>query len=274
MAFEYKGKKYRSKKHPVLEYIFNKKTNNGQHSIDENHTFTLKEISEGYRACGIPEPASISNTILDLTRKNTGVESRLPESIYSLGYDLRKKTGPSSSGNYAGEFVYVGVGNYIKAWLDWPSQPNRSITIENIVPASIVDKELLGRDEGALFSVIDYCDVLSYAFYGKGNQVIRVQNPKKWQPNEIDGLYYCEKDDTLYPCEAKALSTGDDINMVQLLGGYKTITNKMPHMAVIPVAVRMIKNGIDIGLFKEENDQLVMYKYIQVKFNPAVKSWL
>lgn len=274
MAFEYKRKKYRSKKHPVLEYIFNKKTNNGQHSIDENHTFTLKEISEGYRACGIPEPASISNTILDLTRKNKGVESRLPESIYSLGYDLRKKTGPSSSGNYAGEFVYVGVGNYIKAWLDWPSRPDRSITIENIVPASIVDKELLGRDEGALFSVIDYCDVLSYAFYGKGNQVIRVQNPKKWQPNEIDGLYYCEKDDTLYPCEAKALSTGDDINMVQLLGGYKTITNKMPHMAVIPVAVRMIKNGIDIGLFKEENDQLVMYKYIQVKFNPAVKSWL
>jgi hypothetical protein len=61
----------------------------------------LSDISEAYRACGIPEPASISNTILDLTRKNNGIQSRLSQSLIDLGYDLRKKTGPhSTGGNY------------------------------------------------------------------------------------------------------------------------------------------------------------------------------
>lgn len=273
-VFKYNGKEYRSKKHPILEYIFNKKTKNGTQGIGQNHTFTLKDISEAYAACGIAEPASISNTILDLTRKKAGIESRLPESIYKLGYDLRKKTGPSPDGNYAGEFVFVGVGNVLNSWLEWPLTPDKQVTIPNKIHPAIIDKGLLGRDEGALFSVIDYCDVFSLALYDKPNSVIRVQNPKKWQPNEIDGLYYSEHDDTLYPCEAKALSTGDDINMEQLLGGYKTITKKMPHMRVVPVAVSMTINGIDIGLFKEDNGELVMEKYIKVTFDPPVKPWL
>ncbi|WP_028782227.1 hypothetical protein [Thalassobacillus devorans] len=274
MPIYYDGKKYRSKKHPMLEYIFNKKTDNGKKGIGEDHLFTLSDIAEGYRACGINEPVSISNTILDLTRKNTGIASRLPDTIYEHGYDLRKRTGRSPQGNLAGEFVYVGVGKSINAWLEWPSIPDLEVVIENTVPHSIINKGLLGRDEGALFSVIDYCDVLSHAFYNKPNQVIRVQNPKKWQPNEIDGLYYSEQHDTLFPCEAKALSTGDDINLVQLLGGYKTIQSKMPHMDIIPVAVRMVINGIDIGLFEEEDEELKMYKFIKVTFDPQITAWL
>lgn len=274
MGFTYKGIKYRSKKHPLLEYIFNDKTQDGTINIGENHTFTLADISAAYKACGIPEPASISNTILDLTRQDRGIASRLPESIYKLGYDLRKKTGRSPQGNnYAGEFVFVGVGNFLNHWFEWPLDPDKEVTVQNIVPESIIEKKLLGNDEGALFSVIDYCDVLSIALYDSDKKVIRVQNPKKWQPNEIDGLYYCEEDDTLYPCEAKAISTGDSINMVQLTGGYRTITKKMPHMNVTPVALVMVNNGINIGLFKEKDDELVLDKYYKVNFSPEVIPW-
>lgn len=64
MSFVYNGQTYNSKKFPMLEYIFNHKTQNGTIGIGENITFTLKDVSDGYRACGIAEPASISNTIL------------------------------------------------------------------------------------------------------------------------------------------------------------------------------------------------------------------
>jgi len=45
LGFTYKGIKYRSKKHPLLEYIFNDKTQDGAINIGENHTFTLADIS-------------------------------------------------------------------------------------------------------------------------------------------------------------------------------------------------------------------------------------
>ncbi len=122
---EYQGKKYRSKKHPVLEHIFNK-YNRDKNTSQKIIAFTLKDINEGYQACGISEPASISNTILDLVRQKRSIESRLPQSIYGLGYDLRKKTGPSPD-NYAGEFIYVGVGNAIQSWLNWPSQFDKQV---------------------------------------------------------------------------------------------------------------------------------------------------
>lgn len=87
MAFIYNGKTYRSKKFPLLEHIFSNKTNQQTERIGENITFTLRDISNAYKACGIPEPASISNTILDLTRQDRGIQSRLPQSIIDFGYD-------------------------------------------------------------------------------------------------------------------------------------------------------------------------------------------
>ena len=222
--FEHKGKKYRSKKHPLLEHIFFGKTKNGTTGIGNNHTFLLSEISDAYEACGIAEPVSISNTILDLTRKNTGIQSRLPQSIIDLGYDLRKRTGPSSEGgNYAGEFVYVGFGNTLKSWFEWPDSSDTYLEIINVIPSKILN--MLSNDEGALFSAIDYCDVLSYAIYDQPLSIKRVQNPVKWQPNEIDGLYFSDfiGKDILFPVEAKALSTQDDINLEQMQGALNTI---------------------------------------------------
>lgn len=201
MAFVYKGRTYNSKKFPMLEYIFNQKTNNGTRGIGQNITFTLKDVSNGYKACGIPEPASISNTILDLTRKNRGIDSRLPKSISSLGYDLKKKTGPSPDGNYCGEFVYVGIGNVIHSWLVWDVSGERVVTVKNTIPTNVL--KYISNDEGALFSAMDYCDILSYALFGTEGKVLRVQNPMKWQPNEIDGLYMSSDGETIYPVEAK-----------------------------------------------------------------------
>lgn len=271
MAFIYKGRTYHSKKFPMLEYIFNQKTKNGTVGIGNNITFTLKDVSDGYKACGIPEPASISNTILDLTRQDRGIDSRLPESISSLGYDLKKKTGPGPTGNYCGEFVFVGVGNVIHSWLVWDSSKEKTVIVKNTVPSNVL--KYISNDEGALFSAIDYCDVLSYALYGIPGTVMRVQNPMKWQPNEIDGLYVSSDGKTIFPVEAKAVSTGDDINLEQMLGQYKTITAKMPGINIIPIAARMKPYGVDLAILKYHVYELSPIKFIKVIISPAIRSW-
>ncbi len=201
--FHYNGKEYRSKKHPILEHIFQKK-NPRNNSEQEVISFTIKDIREACTACGID--LSYESTILDLTRRSqAGIESRLPESIFLLGYDLKKRTGKSPDGNnYAGEFVFVGVGNQLKSWLEWRDEFEEIEISSRGIPEKV--RRFLRNDEGALFSVIDYCDVFSQALFGKPNVVLRVQNPMKWQPNEIDGFYFAEVEgqDFLLPVEAKA----------------------------------------------------------------------
>lgn len=278
---EYKGKNYRSKKHPVLEYIF-KKYNPNRDTSKKIIAFTLKDISEGYQACDISEPASISNTILDLVRQNRGIESRLPQSIYELGYDLRKKTGPSPNGdNYAGEFVYVGVNNAIQSWLIWPSLFDKQANISSEpIPAEI--RPYLRNDEGALFSVIDYCDVLSQILYDQKNIVLRVQNPMKWQPNEIDGFYFAKVKDekVVFPIEAKALTTGDDINLEQLQGGLNVVSEKYSDtdLRIQPLAIKMAENGLQVAVFekckaRQVDCKINLKKTISVIFSPPIESW-
>lgn len=271
MSFVYKGKEYKSKKFPMLEYIFNEKTKNGTVGIGNNISFTLKDVSDGYKACGIAEPASISNTILDLTRQDRGIESRLPAYIIKFGYDLKKKTGPSPAGNYCGEFVHVGVGNTIHSWLVWDKSKEIVIKVKNTVPANVL--KYISNDEGALFSAMDYCDLLSYALVGKPNAIMRVQNPMKWQPNEIDGLYMSSDGKIIYPVEAKAVSTGDDINLEQMLGQYKTITAKMPGVTIVPIAARMKPYGVDLALLKYNVYELLPTKFVKVLIEPEISSW-
>jgi len=276
MAFTWQGRTYSSKKFPVLETIFGLKTDNRTQRIGENIHFTLGDVSRAYRACGISEPASISNTILDLTRKDRGIDARLPRSIIDCGYDLRKKTGAASNReHFAGEFVYVGLGNSLESWLEWPNVPDRSITIDNRVPPKI--SQLLSDDEGALFSVIDYCDALSYAMFGSADTVLRVQNPMKWQPNEIDGLYFSDHDagrQRLYPIEGKALSTGDDVNLEQMLGAYLTMKSRYPGMDIIPLGIQMVGTGLRVAQLTYTGDRLRLDTYIFVRINPAIQSWL
>lgn len=277
MTFIYNGTEYGSKKFPVLEVIFNKYYD--QDSPNQNIIFTLEDITEAYDECRIAKPASISNTILDLTRKDRGIHSRLPQSIIDLGYDLRKKTGKSEIGNLAGEFVFVGCGNVLNSWLVFPATPDETIEIENTVPSLIQDQDLLANDEAALFSVIDYCDILTKVIYSndinEGYQVIRVQNPKKWQPNEIDGLYIDINDETLYPCEAKALTTNDDINLEQMWGGYNTVLSKIPNKTIKPLALVMRNYGLDVGFLapNQSNNFLVLEKYVRVNISPTIPSW-
>lgn len=271
MVFVYNGKNYNSKKFPILEYIFNKKTSNGTRNIGNNITFTLKDVSEGYAACRIDEPASISNTVLDLTRQDRGINSRLPMSISSLGYDLKKKTGSSPEGNYCGEFVYVGVGNVIHSWLVWDQTKERVVQVKNTVPTNVLG--FISNDEGALFSVMDYCDALSYAINGTPGTIVRVQNPMKWQPNEIDGLYMSSDGKSIYPVEAKAVSTGDDINLEQMLGQYNTIIAKMPGVKIVPLAARMKPYGVDIAILKYNVYELVPTDFIKVQILPPIVSW-
>ena len=151
------GKEYCSQKHPLLEYIFHKYNPNN----DTNKKlipFTLADISEAYSAIyvtridvdgvreRVKEPASISNTILDLVRQDRGIKSRLPDSLILLGYDLRKRTGLSrdQKTNLAGEFVYVGYGKELSSWLVWPTNMERtdlsSTTIPGLVETSFTKR--------------------------------------------------------------------------------------------------------------------------------------
>jgi len=272
----YKGKNYHSKKHPVLEYIFKKYFK----SIKEQKIipFYLSDISEGYDFCGIDEPVSISNTILDLCRQDRGISSRVPESISSLGYDLRKKTGANKNGkNFAGEFVFVGVGNGINSWLKWPDVI-KEIKIDSSPLPDLVRK-LIRTDEGGLFSVIDYCNVFSNALYEGEMTVYRIQNPMKWQPNEIDGFYASgtSNDVKFYPIEAKSLATGDAINLDQMSGAYETILSKLRQFeikaSIQQVAVKMIKNGIDIAIFPVNTSPIKPERFLRVIFDPPIENW-
>lgn len=218
-------------KHAVLAYLFDMKTNCGTQHIGEDIDFTLREVGEGIRATGGATPTSWSNFVLDLTRKRNTIAQRLPAHVIQYGYDLRKKTGPVPGGqsgdNYCGTFVYRGFDANgqtipIQDWLEW-GIPDREVTIVNKVPLLV--QKFISNDEASLFSVIDYCDILSQIL---GQTVQRVQSPMKWQPNEIDGYYVAETSRNIYvyPVEAKAISTSDDINLVQLYGQYQTFITK------------------------------------------------
>ena len=148
------------------------------------------------------------------------------------------------------------------------------------IPSQIL--HMLRNDEGALFSVIDYCRVFSHALYNDAQEVMRVQNPMKWQPNEIDGFYYSHiyGTDTVFPVEAKALTTGDDINLIQLEGGIKTVMRKLdlPGAKIIPLAVQMVQNGIRIAAFEEcqtgqPDYEVKLSRAIKVTFDPPIESW-
>lgn len=286
MPVEFRGGAYRSIKHPILEYIFDQKTNGKTQDLQMNHAFTLQDIGAAMDALFDElhyRPTSYSNFVLDLTRKNTPITSRLPQSLIDLGYDLKKRTGQAANGeNYAGVFVYVGVGNAVNTWLVWPTEPTKRLIVQNRLPERVA--MYLANDEGALFSVLDYCDVLSHALYATPNTVIRVQNPMKWQPNEIDGLYVTTPQApvdaiTLFLVEAKALSTRDDINLEQMTGAYRTLAQRQPDVQIVPLGIQMTINGLRIAVFdgrhimSDSDDNLQFQQDILVQFDPPIVAW-
>lgn len=266
-----------SSKFPILQQIFDELTDRGKKRVGENLLFTHSAIERAYRAHGKPRPTSSSNFVLDLTRRNRGIEKRLPSTIIELGYDLRHTTGPAETmGNYAGEFVFVGVGNTLHDWLEWPSTPDKTITLA----ASDILKKIfpfLRRDEAALFSVLEYTDALSHAIHNKPQTVFRVQCPVKWQPNEIDGLYFSDSSQQveLFPIEAKALSTADDIYLPQIFGAYRLMRDYFAEIKVVPLGIRMTRDGFYIARFREasSHDSIEPESFIHAQIDPPVPSW-
>lgn len=277
-------------KHSVLLHIFNTKVAAGSRIGDDIH-FTLADVSNGITATGGTKPTSTSNFVLDLTRKKNPITSRLPQQIIDNGYDLRKKTGRvpgSDSDNYCGTFVYRGKDEHgntipIQDWLEW-DEPERTITITNVVPDIV--QQFISDDEASLFSVMDYCNVLSTVF---GTTIYRVQSPMKWQPNEIDGYYVGKRgrNTVVYPVEAKAISTGDDINLVQMYGQYKTFIRKYSRddlsLIVRPVAAKMEESGMLLALLEvnplyntTDNKDANMFnitEVVRVVLDPPVSNW-
>lgn len=278
-------------KHQVLEYLFKKKTDNGSRHIGHNIDFTLREVGEGITATGGTPPASWSNFVLDLTRKKNTIWQRLPECVIRYGYDLRKKTGPvpgADKDNYCGTFVYRGFddeGNTIpiQDWLEW-GEPDREVMVENRVPELV--RQFISNDEASLFSVIDYCDILSIIL---DQEVYRVQSPMKWQPNEIDGYYIARnaRNIFVYPVEAKAASTADDINLVQINGQYNTFIEKYTkndfNLVVRPIAAKMESTGMLLAILEHNplydpvlNGEASMFNIIEVvcvKLDRPLDAW-
>ena len=279
-------------KFAVLKYIFMQKTQDGTQRIGSDIDFTLREVGEGIIATGGTPPTSWSNFVLDLTRKKNTIFQRLPGDIISFGYDLRKKTGRlpgNTRDKYCGTFVYRGKdenGNTIpiQDWLDW-GEADRVIHIaSNEIPELV--RQFISNDEASLFSVIDYCDILSKAF---NQQVYRVQSPMKWQPNEIDGFYVARnaRNIFIYPVEAKAISTKDDINIVQIHGQYNTLVEKYTRdnytLIVRPIAARMESDGMLLAIMEHNplydplrNREAQMFNIIEVirvQLDPTLPAW-
>lgn len=270
-------------KHDILGKIFNKKFA-GVPSQQPEIEIYFDDIKTAARQLSQTLPVSISNFILDLCRKNNGLEARVPEVVRNAGYDLKKATGNSSKKHrkrLAGRFVYVGVGKEVQSWLIWPI-PNHVIMIDSRQLPPLV-RRLLRRDEAAMFSVFDYLDVLSQALGLSSNGIQRLQAPMKWQPNEIDGLYFrdAEANLTLYPVEAKALTTNDEINFEQLVGGYRVVVDKMgsdseaASIDVVQIAAQMVTNGVRLAVFPKnvEPQQSNIANCIQVTFDPPITAW-
>jgi len=271
------------KKHDILEKIFEKKYG-GDSSKQSEIEIYFDDIKTAARQLSQTLPVSISNFVLDLCRKNGGISKRVPENVRRAGYDLKKATGTSRHRHgkrLAGRFVHVGVGNEIESWLVWPD-PHVELTIDSSSLPNPV-RNLIRKDEAAMFSVVDYLDVLSKAFRLPDRAIQRLQAPMKWQPNEVDGMYFRSDgaDLILYPVEAKALTTQDEINLEQLMGGYRVVVDKMQPTAgvtsldVVQVAAQMIQNGIRFAVFpaNEVPSKSVVPYCIQVTFSPPIEAW-
>lgn len=146
----------------------------------------------------------------------------------------------------------------------------------NNVPPEV--QPYLGKDEGALLSVMDYCDVLSLVLHNQPNTVKRVQHPKKWQPGEVDGLYFSNfgGKDVLYPVEAKALSTGDNVNIAQIRGAYQTIRAKISGVEIIFLAVQMFPLGMYLAVFESADpasNELIITRYFKIQLDIPIASW-
>lgn len=278
-------------KFAVLKYLFFEKTRNGTVNIGKDIHFTLKEVGDGIRETGGTPPTSWSNFVLDLTRKKNSITSRLPQEVINYGYDLRKKTGrvpENTNDNYCGTFVYRGFDENgctipIQDWLEW-GKPDHTIIVENKVPELV--RKFISNDEASLFSAIDYCNILSIIL---NQDVYRVQSPMKWQPNEIDGYYVAQtpRNIFVYPVEAKAVSTADDINLVQINGQYNTFIEKYKRnnfsLIVRPIAARMEKDGMLLAVMEHnpmydplQNREATMFNVIdviKVKLNPPLLAW-
>ncbi len=280
-------------KFEVLEYLFNQKTANRTQRIGTDIDFTLREVGNAIMATRGRQPASWSNFVLDLTRKDSGITKRLPLNVINCGYDLRKKTGRvlgTSHESYCGTFIFRGKdasGHTIplRDWLKLDEEEiQRTIIIDNLVPGLV--REFLSNDEASLFSVIDHCDILSQVME---KQVYRIQSPMKLQPNEIDGFYVSQNGRIIeiYPVEAKAISTKDDINLVQILGQYKTLLQRYTHggytLVVRPVAIRMEKAGMRLAVLEynpmydpHRNPDAGMFnvrEVIRIILNPPLDAW-
>jgi len=277
MPFTYRGKQYRSYKHPILEYIFVQRTQ-GLSQLPDEIVFTYEDIRQAMVALEIrrDKQASLSNFTIDLTRQAASHESRVPDTIWEQGYDLDRASSREARQNVAGRLVRKELKPK-EPWIVWPEIDDAdTVSVSNLVPEGI--KPYLGKDEGALLSVMDYCDVLSVALHDQRGTIMRVQHPKKWQPGEVDGLYFSkyEGDAVLYPVEAKALSTGDNVNLAQIQGMYKTIIGKISEVKIIPLAVQMIPDGMYLAVFElvDENvNELIITRYMKIRIVPSIESW-
>jgi hypothetical protein len=277
--FELNGKIYRSYKHPILEYILEKVlaiATSEQSALPDEIPFTYEQIHEAIDALGIKrKSASISNFTLDLTRSRNDWSARVSSWIWEQGYDL-DRIPDRDARQWAGRLIKKELR--VDPYFNWPSiSSDYQYHILNSTPSEIYP--YLGNDEGALLSVLDYCDGLSLVLAGKANQVRRVQHPKKWQPGEVDGLYFQKTytEDILYPVDVKALSTGDTINLVQLQSAYHTIQRHFKNnhqLKIFPLAIEMTHSGMKIALFHpNQTQQLILFRCMEIILNPKIEVW-
>jgi len=269
-------------KHQILHEIFRVKFEGYQEKQREIPIYFV-DIDIAAAELDMKLPVSYSNFVLDLCRRNRGIEKRVPSNVIKSGYDLKKATGidPLNNKKLVGKFVHVGIGNEIDSWITWP-EPRLSIEVDSS-NLHLTVRRLLRKDEAAMFSLIDYLDLLTKVTDSSYGKIRRLQSPMKWQPNEIDGMYFADNADglTFFPVEAKALTTKDEINIDQLSGGFRTVQlqiqkiNLEVEARIRSVAALMTENGIRFAFFPDntEPNAAIEFDFVEVKFNPPLEAW-
>jgi len=191
--------------------------------------------------------------IEDIVRESRHQIRNIPDIKYT--YDARRAFPPyiRDKGHYA--ILGMGKGKYCFIRLNQPNlipiEPDRSIPFEDEAPLLV--KEVLGNDEQATFSIINYNDLLTKFL---GFKVYQVQNHERTTLSigqvEIDSIYVGKKDDTKVIVPISGKGGNDFLSYTQAAVLNIFAKEKYPNYQCISLGVKAEKDSINIIQFSDQ----------------------
>lgn len=174
-------------------------------------------------------PGNIYNFFKDIVRN--GKMPRDLSHIAQLGYSIVQIDG-------GGAFVRSNNSELVDV-----IDISRYSVIEDVLDSNLIPPlvwELIRTDEGAVISIVEYCRVLEQIMGVQ--QIFRVQAPLKVQPNEVDGCYVFEQENSRVLLSVEAKSKGSDVLLMhQIYGAAQQALNNFGQFVdmVRPIGVKI-----------------------------------